>query len=261
MKIFENNAILIAKNNVKYKIRQWQYSLFSLGFPIMFTLLFYFFLGVEIFSYSFPGMIIYSTSVGTVSAAIAFSVDKTSGMLERMDTMPTGRKNIFLGALLSETVVISMQIIIMFVLGYLILQVSFSGLLELLLGFFIALVFGISSVGIGILIASVARSPDVANAMSLFYYLPIIFLSGSLFPFESAIVFFTPPFWAKQVYMQITVLGHSLTDPLYSSSMIFPGGSAQPLPIPIWGGILIIIGYTIAFILLGILIFQKKTRF
>ena len=232
---------------------------FSLGFAVMFTLLFYFFLGREEFQYGFPGMIIYTTAAGTTSAAISFAIDKTSGMLERLDTMPTGRKNLFLGALLSETFMISLQIIIMFILGYGILQVPFKGFFELFIGFFIAVLFGISSVGIGIIISGMAKTPEIANAIALFYYMPILFLSGSLWPFESIIVFFTPPYWAKQIFLQITVLGDGLLDNLYNSSLI--GVTAEHIPITLLGGLLIVVAFTIAFILLGILIFQKKTKF
>ena len=218
MNLLENKAIQIAIKNIKDKTRHWQYLVFSLGFGVMFTLLFYSFLGREIFQYSFPGMIIYITAAGTTSAAISFAGEKTSGMLERLDTMPTGRKNLFLGALLSETFMVSLQILIMFILGYVVLQVPFKGIFELFIGFFIAVLFGISAVGIGIIISGIAKTPEIANAIALFYYLPILFLSGSLWPFESAIVFFTPPYWAKQVFLQITVLGDGLFDPLYSSS-------------------------------------------
>ena len=259
MNILENKAIQIAIKNIKDKLRHWQYMVFSLGFAVMFTLLFYFFLGREEFQYGFPGMIIYTTAAGTTSAAISFAVDKTSGMLERLDTMPTGRNNLFLGALLSETFMISLQIIIMFILGYGVLQVPFKGIFELFIGFFIAVLFGISSVGIGIIISGIAKTPEIANAISLFYYMPILFLSGSLWPFESVIVFFTPPYWAKQIFLQITVLGDNLFDLLYNSSLI--GYTAQQIPITLLGGLLIVVAFTAAFILLGILIFQKKTKF
>jgi ABC-type transport system involved in multi-copper enzyme maturation permease subunit len=259
MKILEIKAIQIGIKNVKDKIRHWQYLVFSLGFAVMFTLLFYFFIGREEFQYGFPGMIIYTTAAGTTSAAISFAVDKSSGMLERLDTMPTGRKNLFLGALLSETFIISLQIIIMFILGYVILQVPFKGILELIIGFFIAILFGISSVGIGIIISGIAKTPEIANAIALFYYMPVLFLSGSLWPFESIIVFFTPPYWAKQIFLQITVLGDGLLDNLYNSSLI--GATAEQIPITLIGGLLIVVVFTIAFILLGILIFQNKTKF
>jgi len=261
MNFLENKAIQISIKNIKDKLRHWQYMVFTLGFAVMFTLMFYFFLGRDIFQYSFPGMVIYTTAAGTTSAAISFAVDKTSGMLERLDTMPTGRKNLFLGALLSETFMISLQILIMFILGYGVLQIEYKGIFELFIGFFIAVLFGISSVGIGIIISGMAKTPDIANAIALFYYMPILFLSGSLWPFESSIVFFTPPYWAKQIFLQITVLGDGLLDPLYSSSLFGPTGTAKPIPIPIWGGLLIICAFTLAFIVIGIILFQKKTKF
>ncbi|NVM38171.1 MAG: ABC transporter permease [Candidatus Lokiarchaeota archaeon] len=259
MNFLENKAIQIAIKNIKDKLRHWQYMVFSLGFAVMFTLIFYFFLGRTQFQYGFPGMIIYTTAAGTTSAAISFAVDKTSGMLERLDTMPTGRKNLFLGALLSETFMISLQILIMFILGYAVLQVPYKGIFELIIGFLIAVLFGISSVGIGIIISGIAKTPEIANAIALFYYMPILFLSGSLWPFESAIVFFTPPYWAKQIFLQITVVGDGLLDPLYNSSLI--GTTAQTIAIPIWGGLLIVCAFTLAFIAIGVIIFQKKTKF
>ncbi|MFX1567107.1 MAG: ABC transporter permease [Promethearchaeota archaeon] len=266
MIIIENNAVQIAIKNLKDKLRHWQYLFFSLLLPIMFTIMFYYMFGTEedltgrsYFDYGFPGMIIYAIGIGTMNAAIMFANEKKSGMLNRLDTMPTGRKNIFLGALISESLFLMLQIIIMFIFGYIILGLYFEGPLELLFGFLIAVLFGISAVGLGIMIASVSKNVEVANAFSLLVFMVLLFLSGSLMPFESPIVYFMPPFWAKQIFLQLTVLGHELNDSLYSSSLI--GVSAEALPITLLGGILIVAAFTIGFTLLGILIFQKKTKF
>ncbi len=266
MKIIENKAAQIAIKNLKDKLRHWQYLFFALLLPIMFTIMFYFMLGTEKdptgrsnFDYGFPGMIIYAIGIGTMNAAIMFAQDKKSGMLTRLDTMPTGRKNLFLGALISESLFLMLQIAIMFVFGYVILGLYFEGPLELFFGFLIAVLFGISAVGLGIMIASISKTVEIANAFSLLVFMLLIFLSGSLMPFESPIVYFTPPFWAKQIFLQLTVLGHGLNDSLYSSSLI--GAGAEALPITLLGGLLIVVAFSIGFTLLGILIFQKKTKF
>ena len=266
MTFLENKAIQIAIKNLKDKLRHWQYLFFSLLLPIMFTIMFYFMLGSEedpsgrsYFDYGFPGMVIYAVGIGTMNAAIMFAQEKRSGMLNRLDTMPTGRKNIFLGALISESFFLMLQIIIMFIFGYVVLGLYFVGPLELFFGFLISILFGISAVGLGIMIASVSKTVEIANAFSLLIFMVLIFLSGSLMPFESPIVYFTPPFWAKQIFLQLTVLGHGLNDNLYSSSLI--GSSAEMIPITILGGILIVVAFTVGFTLLGILIFQKKTKF
>lgn len=265
MKLMESKAIVIAIINIKEKLRSWQSIFFSMGFPIMFILIFYFMFHkidpvsqIDIYSYSIPGMVIYATSMGTNNAAIVFANHKGSGMLERMDTMPTRRKNIFLGTLLSESIFLSLQILVMFLMGYVVLGQYFIGGWELILGFLVSLLFGILSVGIGIIIASVSKNAEIANGISLTYGMPVIFASGALVPFESKLVYFMPPYWAKQIYLQVTVLGDGLKDHLFSSSLI--GVTATDSGIPIWVGILILIGLTILFNALGVWIFQKKTK-
>ena len=266
MKLFSVKALYIAQKNLKDKLRHWQYLFFALGFPLMFTIIFYFIFsqeeiakGLTYFDFGFPGMMIYAIGIGTMNAAIYFAGERNSGMLTRLDTMPTKRSNIFLGALISESLFLTLQIIIMFVVGYGFLGVYFKGPLELLFGFLVAILFGISAVGLGIIIASISKTVQIANAFSLVVFMLLIFLSGSLMPFEGPIVYFTPPYWAKQIYLQLTVLGNGLNDNLYSSSLI--GAGAVSIPITIWEGILIVLTYSIAFILLGIVIFQKKTKF
>ncbi|MFX1236521.1 MAG: ABC transporter permease, partial [Promethearchaeota archaeon] len=232
---------------------------FSMAFPLMFVLMFYFMLGKEVYDYAFSGMVIYATGVGTINAAISFAEEKTTGMLTRLDTLPTGRKNIFLGTLLSESVFLTLQVLIMFVIGYGILGLKYDSFVSLFLGFFIALLFGISSLGLGLIIASMSKTAEIANAASLVIFMLMLFVSGSMFPFESPIVYIFPPYWARQVFLQVTVLGHGLSDFLYSGSLI--GTESQLTIIPIWGGLLIIIAFTLIFVVLGVIVFQKKTKF
>ena len=39
------------------------------------------------------------------------------------------------------------------------------------------------------------------------------------------------------------------------------GAGAETIPITLFGGLLIVIAYTIVFIIIGIIVFQKKTKF
>lgn len=264
MNLLETKAIVITMKNLREKFRSWQAIFFGMGFPIMFTIIFYFMFheidpesGMDVYSYAIPGMIIYAASMGTTSSAIVFATSKSTGMLERLDTMPAGRKNIFLGTLISESIFLTVQIFIMFLLSYGVLGQYFIGFFELFIGFLVTLLFGILSVGIGIIIASFAKNAEAADGIALTFVMPVIFASGAMVPFESSIVYFMPPYWAKQIYLQFTVLGDSLTDKLYSSSLI--GSTAELTAIPIWGGILILLAMTMMFIFIGIKLFQKKT--
>ncbi len=260
-----NRAMVFAGMGLKEKIRNPQALFYTIGFPIMFTVIFYFVFstmdvaGSELnaFDYGFPGMIIYATGLLCNSAAIFFANGKKNGMLERLDTMPVGRKNIFIGGLLAETWFVIIQILIMFGLGYGVMSVYYKDLDMMLVGFVIAVVFGIQSAGLGILLAAYAKSPEAANGFAMMYFMPAIFASGALVPFESPIVYAFPPYWAKQIFLQITVFGNNLGDPMYSSSYI--GSTATKIGIPLWGGLFILIAMTVGFLALGIAIFQKKT--
>ena len=265
MSVLETKALTLGITNLKRKLRNRQNIFYTIGFPVMFTVIFYFMFGTQeipmtqwtIYDFALPGLIIYATGALTVSSAIYFANEKSKGMLERLDTMPIGRKNTFLGFIIAESLFGIVSITVMFVIGYGFMQLYFVSPGALLLGLLVALLFGIQSVGIGIILAAFAKSPETANGIAMIYYIPVIFASGSIIPFESPIVYVMPPFWAKQVYLQLTVLGDGLADGLVNSSM-YP---AQAIGVPIWGGLLIVVGLTIILLALGVLLFQKKTTF
>ena len=259
--------IAVALKNLKIKLRNYQTYLYSLGFPILFTILFYFMFGTQdigggwvIFDFAIAGMLVYAASFGTINAASAFAYEKQKGTLIRLDTTPVGRDKIFIGTLLSEAVFLIIQLIIMFILGYAAMGLKWhdNNPLLLIVGFIIIFIFGLSTLGIGIIISAYAKSEDAATGIALMYVLPIIFLSGALSPFKSDIVYFFPPFWAWQIYKQVVVLGHNfwtgnmmLNDP-YNEGLGF-------MNLPIWAGFLIILAVLFITLILGIKLFQRKT--
>ncbi len=266
MSASENKAWLWTTTNFKRKIRNPQTLVYLLGFPVMFTIMFYFIFGrnpvegtdLQIFDQAFPGFAIYASGMAVVNAAISFAADKKTGMLERLDTLPIGRKNLFIGAVGAESLFVLLSTGLIFVIGYGGLQLHYANPIALLLGFLLALIFGIQCVGLGILFASFAKGPEAANGFAMMYILPVLYASGAFVPFESSIVYVMPPYWVKQVFLQVTVYGDSLTDEMYSSSLI--GLSATPIGIPLWGGLLIFIAITIVFFVAGLIVFQKRTR-
>ena len=263
-------AWVIAKKNFKEKMKNWQSMIWTIGFPIMMLLVYNFMFSQEgqdnsylannlsTFDIEFPGILVYTVGMTLINSAIMFTAAKKSGILERMDTMPIGRANIFMGAIISETIFMSFQITVIFGFGYGILGAYFETWGALLIGYFIALIFGIGCIGIGLILSGFANSVESANGFGMLVHWPLLFISGSFFPFESNAVYATPHFWLKQVYLQITVLGDGLSDNLYSSSLI--GYTAEEIPITLLGGISIIVGFMVVFILLGIFTFQKKSE-
>ena len=259
----------IAMKNLKIKFRNWQSYLFAIGFPIFFTIIFYLVFGLDpipgtdyrIYDLGIAGMMVYAAVFGIANAATALSQEKDTKTLLRLDTTPIGRSKIFLGTLISEFMFLVIQLLIMFTLAYGIFRLVWFefnfGLL--VFGFFLMILFGISMVGIGIIISAYAKTADSAVGISMMILLPISFLSGALMPLDFGIVYFMPPFYPFQIYKQVVVLGDNFwLDPFKVNSLdLFNAESFFGLPI--WGAFLIMVAYTIIFLVIGIYLFQKKT--
>ena len=258
----------VAVKNLRIKLRNYQTYLYALGFPIMFTVLFYFMFGSQemapgwvIFDAAIAGMLIYAASFGTINAASAFAYEKHQGTLIRLDTTPVGRDKIFIGTLLSEAVFLVMQLIVMFIIGYAIMGLRWHeyniGLL--FVGFLIVFIFGLSTLGIGIIISAYAKTPDSATGLAIVYAIMIVFLSGALTPFESNIVYFFPPFWAFAIYKQVVILGQDFWTANVMTNDPYTWPPTNFLNIPIWAGFLIIVGVMLITLVIGIKLFQRKT--
>ena len=260
---------IIAEKNLKLKLRNYQTYIYSFGFPLLFTIIFYIVFkpmivsidgNLSVFDLATSGMLIYTASFGTINAANSLTFEKERLTLRRLDTTPVGRANIFLGTLLSESFFLIIQLITMFFISYGILGAKWyeKNLILLFVGFLIVLLFGLSTLGIGIIISAIAKSASAAIGFSMMYVMPILFMSGAMIPLESPIVYFCPPFWANQLYQQVVILGDNL---LLGSMKVNSVNilDAEYSMFPLWGTILVIILILVSTIYLGIKLFQRKT--
>ena len=265
MNMIDLKAWYIAKKNVKEKIKNFGSMFWTVAFPIMMLIVYklafiedgdYMINGLTTFDVEFPGIVVYTIGMSTVTSAVMFSMSKKNGTLERIDSMPVSRGNVFLGAVISEAIFMNLQLILIFGFGYGILGAHFE-LAMMPLGYLIAMIYGVAAIGLGLIIASFLNSPEGANGFAMLTHMSLMFVSGSFFPLENGGVYFTPQYWVKQVYLQLTVVGDSFSDLLYRGTIITP--TSEATFIPIWGGIFMILAFTATFIILGVKIFQKKT--
>ena len=262
----DSKAWHIAMKNVKEKLKNLGSMFWTIAFPILMLFVYmlaftddgdYMVGGLTAFDISFPGIVVYTIGMSTVTSAVMFSMSKKDGTLERIDSMPVSRGNVFLGAVLSEAIFMNLQLILVFTFGYGVLGAHFE-LSMFALAYIMAMVYGVGAIGLGIIIASFLKSPEAANGFGMLTHMMTMFISGAFFPLDNMGVFFTPQYWVKQVYLQLTVLGDSFSDMMYRGSIITP--TTEATSIPLWGGILMIFAFTAIFIILGLKIFQKKTK-
>ncbi|MBL0938592.1 MAG: ABC transporter permease [Gemmatimonadaceae bacterium] len=128
-----------------------------------------------------PGIVgVLLTITMTLITSTAIVRERERGTLEQLIVTPIGKTSLMLGKLIPFVLVGYVQMTVILLLGVLFFDVPVRG--NLLLLYAMALVFILASLGVGLLISTVARSQAQAMQLSFFFMLPNILLSGYIFP-------------------------------------------------------------------------------
>jgi ABC-type multidrug transport system permease subunit len=109
--------------------------------------------------------------------------EREIGTLEQLMVTPVSRGALMLGKVLPYMVLGMLQMLIIILFAQLLFDVHIAGNLYLLIG--LAWIFVFSSLGLGLIISTIARTQLQAMMMSFLLMLPSILLSGFIFPRES----------------------------------------------------------------------------
>ncbi len=222
--------------NLKSMIRDKAQLLWLLGYPLIFVLLYRFTFEEGVFDLMAPGILIAGPTILIMQLATHFAEEKEFGTLQRLVTTPVSRSTILLSGLLSQLIVGAIQIIIFMILE-LLLGVSLQNTAFISLLFFIPFLVTFSSLGFGLLLASVVKNASSAGGIAWFIILPLQFLGG---------VVTNPPFLP---FLPTALAVDSLRS-VMNGIITFEAVGLKLIYIVIWG---------IGLSLLGILLFQRKT--
>ena len=165
-----------------------------------------------------------------------FAEEKESGTLQRLITTPVSRSSILLSGLFSQLIVAAIQILVMILLTFL-FGVSIHPNANIFLLFFIPFLVAFTSLGFGLILASVVRTASSAGGLAWFIILPLQFLGGLL----------TAPLVG---YIPTTLAADAMRAVMTEGSLAFDIVGFNMILIVVWG---------IGLILLGIILFQRKT--
>ena len=128
-----------------------------------------------------PGVIgILLTITMTLITSTAIVRERERGTLEQLIVTPIGKASLMLGKLVPFMLVGLVQMTVVLVLGKLIFRIPTIGSLALL--YVLTVPFIVASLGVGLLISTIARNQVQAMQVSFFFMLPNILLSGYIFP-------------------------------------------------------------------------------
>lgn len=229
-----------------YKIvREPAYLFLMILFPAVLTITFGFAFGDPELGMDFnlmaPGLFAYACIFIIMTVAQSFADLREQGLLRRLNTTPMSSTDFMLSNILSNMIISMLQVVIVFVLALLFGFRSNSDIVGILLAFLLMALFSLSSVGLGLITASVSKSAGTATGLSFIFILPQMFF-GTFIPITDTtrpIAMFLPSYYA--------------TDALTS---IFSGASLTSANILIDFAFISIV--SIAIIIIGILLFKKS---
>ena len=188
------DIFVVAKRNVKRILRTPRLLIFSSIQPIMFFTLFRFIFadsigkalgpGVSYVDFLLPGILVQATLFGGTTA-IALSIDMASGMVDRFRSLPIARSAVLAGRTIADTSRNFFVIALLFIYG-LFLGFRFNnGVLPVLAGVGIILLFAFCFSWLQAFIGLIAKDPETAQIASFLPLFPFIFASTIFQPIQS----------------------------------------------------------------------------
>lgn len=192
--------------------------------------------------YIVPGIIGVLLSMTLVLiASMAVVRERERGTLEQLVVTPISRTSLMLGKMLPFLIIGYVQVVVILGLGKLLFDVPFTGSIPLLM--VLALPFILASLGMGLLLSTLAQTQAQAMQLGFFYLLPNILLSGFMFPRE-----------AMPQVAQWIAAALPLTYFLEVLRGILLRGVGISL---LWQHALVLVGFTVALVALAVVRFHK----
>ena len=186
-----------------------------------------------------PGFIIAGVTVIITQLASHFAEEKETGTLKRLSTTPVARRSILLSGMVSQLVVITMQVTLLTIL-LMLFGAYFAPGVNIMLLILIPLLFSFTCLGLGLLLASFTKSQSSAGGLAWFIILPLQFLGGTFFEMDNPVSSYIPTTYAVHAMRLIMVSGVTSWEAIGTD-------------------VLVLLGFGLVTTILGIILFQRKT--
>lgn len=185
MKIQALMALVIVE--MKKLIRHPVNLFLNLLFPALLTIVFIFTfsdpeLGMSMNSVV-PGLVVYAVIFLIMTVAQSFSSERK--LLRRLNTTPMTSTEFIGSQILSNMVIAMIQVIVVIALAILLGFRPESSFVGILIAVPVTAIFALSSVGLGLITATVSKRPETGTGLSFLFILPQMFF-GTFIPVSSS---------------------------------------------------------------------------
>ena len=178
-------VVALIQMELKKVIRQPATLFLNLLFPAVLTVTFGLAfrdpeLGMD-FTLMVPGLIAYACIFTIMTVSQSFSTERQEGLLKRMNTTPMTSSEFMTSQLITNMLIAILQVVEVFIVASLIGFRPLSGLPGIVLALPVIALFSLSSVGLGLITATVSKTPEAATGVSFIFILPQMFF-GTFIP-------------------------------------------------------------------------------
>ena len=190
-----HTAIITGRNNMRV-LRIPSLILFSTVQPVMFLLLFNIVFGGAIttgtpagsdqyINWLMPGILVQTAVFGATATALGLTEDLGAGVIDRFRSLPMARSAVLTGRTIADLVRNTFVYTLMLFVGLLMGWRFEQGVLKMLFGVAIALLFGYAFSWVMATIGLAVKTPEAAQSASFLPIFPLVFVSSIFVPVTS----------------------------------------------------------------------------
>jgi ABC transporter DrrB family efflux protein len=192
MRRLVSDTLIIAERNLVRLPRAPELLLAFTVQPIMFLLLFRYVFGgairtphVAYVDFIVPGILVQNIAFGGFVTALGLNEDMHKGLIDRFRSLPMSRAAVLAGRTLSDLFTNGFSVAILVLTGVIIGFSFHTGVLHVLAGVALLLLFGYAFSWVFAFLGLLVTSPEAANSVGFIAVFPLTFISSAFVPVGS----------------------------------------------------------------------------
>jgi len=188
--------------------------------------------GIAYIQYFLPGFMVQTVVFGSTQTSVGLAEDLSKGMIDRFRSLPISRLAFLAGRVIADATRYAILIALMIAVGSIMGFRFENGVLPVLAGIALIILFGIALTWVGVFIGISVRDVETAQVAGFVWVFPLVFASSLYVPIE------TMPSWL-QVFAQI----NPVTPMVDTMRALALGGSvsASLWKTLVWDGVIILV--------------------
>jgi ABC-2 type transport system permease protein len=186
---------VLTKRNLLTYVRKPDLLVFSTIQPVMFVLLFVYVFGgaveaslpttIPYVDFLMPGIFVQTAIFSALQTGVGLAEDLSKGLIDRFKSLPMARSAVLAGRTAADTVAIVFQVVLMFIVAWLVGFRFHEGVLEFLLAFVGAVSVGYAFTWVAAFAGLSLKSVEAVQAATFTIVFPVVFASSAFVPAET----------------------------------------------------------------------------